>query len=113
MMKRVLYVAAAALMLVACNSGKETKVVAKWSENAPEKVKIIVGDSKDNSFEVKDGKLEAKVPVDVTVVSRVRAGSAIYRFVSDGSTITLHPENGTATSNKKKGVHSRLQEYNK
>ena len=113
MMKKFMYMAAAALMLVACNSGKETKVVAQWNENAPEKVKFNVGGELDTTFVVKDGKLEAKLPVCVTAVSRARVGSSIFQFISDGSKITLNPEDGSATSSSKKGVFARYQAYNK
>ena len=112
-MKKFMYMAAAALMLVACNSGKETKVVAQWDENAPEKVKFNVGDKLDTTFVVKDGKLEAKIPVCVTAMSRARVGSSIFQFISDGSKITLNPKDGSATSSSKKGVFARYQAYNK
>ena len=112
MMKKFLYMAAAALMLVACNSGKTTKVVAQWKENAPEKVKFIVGDM-DTTVVVKDGKVEIKLPVDVTSVSRIHAGSSLkYTFISDGSTLTLDSETNKFTSSKKDGVHSRYNAYN-
>ena len=112
MMKKVLYVAAAALMLVACNSEKTTKVVAQWEgEDVPQWVKVTIGDKVDTVVNVHDGKLEAELPVVLTDAARVRADVNVFQFVSDGSTITLHPEDGTATSNKN-GVQSRFQAYN-
>ena len=113
MMKKMMYLAAAALMLVACNSGKTTKVFAQWNDNAPEKVKFNVGDKMDTTVVVKDNKLEVKLPVELTAMTRARVGSSIYQFVSDGSKITLNTEDGTATSSSKKGVHARYQAYNK
>ena len=52
------------------------------------------------------------VPVDVTVLSHVKADASVFSFVSDGSKITLNMKDGKAYSDKKKGVHSRYVEYN-
>lgn len=109
MMKKVLYVAAAALMLVACDS--KTRVVAQWEGNAPKKMKFSVGEKMDTTVAVKDGKLEVKLPADLTSLSRARAGAANFTFVSDGSKLTVNTKTGTIVSSKKNGLHSRYEAY--
>lgn len=111
-MKRLMYVAAALLAVAACNSNKNTKVVAQFGDDAPSTVRFSFGEENGKSVTVKEGRLETEIPVNLTALTHAKAGSTIFTFVSDGSTITLNPENGKATSNKK-GVQSRLEEYNK
>ena len=103
--------AAAVMMLAACNGPKETHLSAQFGDNTPEHVKVIVGDKFDSMIKVKDGKLDVDVPVDVTRLSRIRTGASVYSFISDGSKITVNPDDGKAYSNKKNGVHSRYVEY--
>ena len=110
-MKKLMYAAAALLMVAACNSNKTSQVVAELGEDAPQKVKISVG-GQESVIGVKDGKLEAKLPVDVLSVSHARIGASKYTFISDGSKLTLDPNTGKVVSNKKDGVHSRYEAYN-
>ncbi|MBO6029666.1 MAG: hypothetical protein J6P75_10770 [Bacteroidales bacterium] len=112
MQKKLMLAAAAVMMLAACNGAKETRVLAQFGENAPERVKVTVGNKVDTTVVVKDGKFEIDVPVDLTTLSRVRVGRSVYSFISDGSKITLDPKDGKAYSNQKNGVHARYVEYN-
>lgn len=111
MLKKMMLAAVAVLMLAACGS-KETQVCADFGNNAPDRVRVTVGDKIDTTVPVIDGKFEIEVPVDLTTMAHARAGSSVYSFVSDGSKITLDPKDGKAYSNKK-GVHSRYVEYTK
>ena len=113
MQKKLMLAAAAVMMLAACNGAKETLVSAQFGENAPELVKVTVGNKVDTTVVVKDGKFEVNVPVDLTTLSRVRFDRSIYSFISDGSKITLNLKDGKAYSNQKKGVHTKYVEYNK
>ena len=113
MQKKLMLAAAAVMMLAACNGAKETRVLAQFGENAPERVKVTVGNKVDTTVVVKDGKFEIDVPVDLTTLSRVRVGRSVYSFISDGSKITLDPKDGKAYSNQKNGVHARYVEYNR
>jgi hypothetical protein len=112
MLKKMMLAAAAVMMLAACNGSKETHLSAQFGDDAPDRVKVTVGKKFDMSVPLKDGKLELDVPVDVTVLSHVKADASVFSFVSDGSKITLNMKDGKAYSDKKKGVHSRYVEYN-
>ena len=113
MQKKLMLAAVAVMMLAACNGAKQTHVSAQFGDNAPARVKVTVGDKADTVVVVKDGKFEVDVPVDVTTLSRVRVGMSVYSFISDGSKITLDPNNGKAYSDKKNGIHTRYVDYNK
>ena len=112
MLKKKMLAAAAVMMLAACGS-KQTHVSAQFGDDAPDRVKVSVGHDFDTTVIVKNGKFDVDVPVDLTTMSRVRAGMSVYSFISDGSKITLNPADGKAYSDKKNGTHSRYVEYNK
>lgn len=112
MQRKLMLAAAAVMMLAACNGSKTTQLSAQFGDNAPETVKVTVGEVLDKTVEVEDGKFEFEAPVDVTTISRIRAGMSVFSFISDGTKITLNLEDGKAYSNKK-GVHTRYVEYNK
>ena len=111
MKKSMMFLAVSAMLAAACTNNGTTKVTGEFKENAPESVKIKVGES-ESSVEVKDGRFTAEVPVDLTTVSHLQAGTTRVTFVSDGTKITIHPEDGTAVSSSKKGVQSRYTAYN-
>jgi hypothetical protein len=108
-----MFAAVFAMMLAACTGHKETHLSAQFDDNAPESLKVTVHGMIDTTVYVKGGKCEVDVPVNVTSISRIHAGKAVYSFISDGSRITLVPAEGKAYSDQKKGVHSRFVEYNK
>ena len=111
-MKKMMYLAAVALALAAC-SPKKTTVKGEFNpENAPAKVRITVGDKSDISVPVEDGKFEAKVMADPTVLGRIQAGFANFTFISDGSTLTVKPEEGKVVSSKSGGLQSSYNKYN-
>lgn len=111
MYKKLMLAAVFVMMLAACGP-KTTHLSAQFGDNVTDRVKVAVGDKIDTVVYLQNGKLEIDVPADVTSVSRVRAGMSVYTFISDGSQITLVPEDGKAHSDKKNGVHSRFVEYN-
>ena len=113
MKKKMMLAVAAVMMLAACTGSKTTHLSGEFGDNAPDRVKVSVGEDFDKTVEVNDDKFEVDVPKNLTSLSRVRAGMSVYSFVSDGSKITLNPADGKAYSDKKKGVHSRYVEYNK
>ncbi|MBR1489336.1 MAG: hypothetical protein IJ611_01365 [Bacteroidales bacterium] len=113
MYKRLMFAAVFAMMLAACTGHKETHLSAQFDDNAPESLKVTVHGMIDTTVYVKGGKCEVDVPVNVTSISRIHAGKAVYTFISDGSRITLVPAEGKAYSDQKNGVHSRFVEYNK
>ena len=104
---------AAVMMLAACTGSKTTHLSGEFGDNAPDRVKVTVGEKFDTTVFVKYGKFEVDVPRDLATQSRARAGMSVYSFISDGSKITLNPADGKAYSDQKKGVHSRYVEYNK
>ena len=111
MLKKMMLAAAALMMLAACNGSKTTHLSGDFGDNAPNRIKVSVGDGFDTAVSVTDGKFELDVPVDLTVLSRARIGTSVYSFISDGSKITLDPESGKAFSNKKDGPHTHYVEY--
>ena len=114
MKTQMMYLAAAAMLLAACTpkAGKTTKVVGQFGEDAPESVQISMGESLDTTITVENGHFEAEIPTDPTQMVVVDAGLSPVTFVADGSTITVDPAAGTATSSDKKGVQARYAAYN-
>ena len=108
----MMYLAAAALLLVACGpkAGK-TKVVGRFSENAPETVTISLGDEDFTDIPVVDGKFEVEIPKDLTTVAHLQTDFMPVTFISDGTTITVDPVEGTAVSSSKKGAQARYAAY--
>lgn len=102
----------ATLLLVACSpkSGNTTKVVGQFAENAPETIEIEIQGEKtvlDTTVAVVDGRFEVEIPKLATTWSLFKSGSNMITFISDGSTITIDPEAGTAVSSDADGPHSR------
>ena len=114
MKTRMMILAATAMLLAACSpkAGKTTKVVGQFGEDAPESVQISMGESLDTTITVENGRFEAEIPTDPTQMVVVDAGLSPVTFVADGSTITVDPAAGTATSSDKKGVQARYAAYN-
>ena len=105
---------AAALAVAACapKSGNTTKVVGQFKDEGPAVVELVMGDVLDTTIVVTDGRFEAVIPKDLTVLSAVQAGDDVVTFLSDGSTITIDPEACTAISSNKKGPQARFAAYN-
>ena len=105
---------AAALLLAACapKPGNTTKVVGQFSGDAPEVVEIVMGDILDTTVIVKNGRFEAKLPKNLTTFAVFQPGESQLQFISDGSTITINPDEGTIESSLKKGPQSRWADYN-
>ena len=106
--------AAAALLVAACapKAGKTTKVVGQFSEDAPETVRIVLGESVDTTVTVKDGRFEVAIPTDLTDFAYVETDYMPVSFISDGSKITVDPVAGTAVSSNKKGPQAHYVAYN-
>ena len=113
-MSQKLLILSAALLVAACaqEAGKTTKVVGKFAEDAPGVVEIMRGNLLDTTVVVTDGRFEAEIPTDLTSMSMIQAGDTPISFLSDGSTITIDPEAGTAVSSNKKGPQARYAVYN-
>ena len=113
-MKFQLTLLAAALAVVACTpkSGKTTKVVGQFTEDAPAVVEISMGELLDTTVVVVDGRFEVEIPKDLTVMAAFQPGFNAVSFLSDGSTITIDPAAGTAVSSNKKGPQARYAAYN-
>ena len=111
-MKRMMYQAAAALLLAACGpKAGTTKVVGRFDENAPETVTISLGDENYSDIPVVDGKFEVEIPKDLTTFAYVQTDFMPVSFISDGTTITVDPMAGTAVSSSKKGAQARYAQY--
>ena len=108
-----MYLLAAAVLLAACSPkpGKTTKVVGQFGDDAPAVVEIAMGDILDTTVIVTDGRFEVEIPKDLTTMAAIQAGDAQVSFLSDGSTITIDPEAGTAVSSVKKGPQARYAAY--
>lgn len=110
---------AAALLLAACapKVGKTTKVVGQFEDDAPKIVEVSIGlmtdnDILDTTILVHNGRFEFEIPRNLTAPAVFRTGYSELTFLSDGSTITVDPEAGTAVSSNKKGPHARFAAYN-
>ena len=105
---------AAALLLAACTpkAGNTTKVVGQFGDDAPEVVEISLGDVLDTTVIVEKGHFEVNIPKNLTTFAVFQPGFSPVTFLSDGSTITIDPEVGTAVSSNKKGPQARYAEYN-
>jgi len=106
--------AAAALLAAACapKAGKTTKVVGQFAENAPETVRIVVGETVDTTVTVTDGRFEVAIPTDLCDVAYVETDYMPVSFIADGSKITVDPMAGTAVSSNKKGAQAHYAAYN-
>ncbi len=106
--------AAAVLLAAACapKAGKTTRVVGQFSEDAPETVRIVLGESVDTTVTVTDGRFEVAIPTDLTGFAHVETDYMPVSFISDGSKITVDPVAGTAVSSNKKGPQARYVAYN-
>ena len=106
--------AAAALLAAACapKAGKTTKVVGQFAENAPETVRIVLGESVDTTVTVTDGRFEVVIPTDLCDVAYVETDYMPVSFIADGSKITVDPMAGTAVSSNKKGAQTHYAAYN-
>ena len=111
-MKRMMYLAVA-LLVAACapKAGKTTKVVGQFGEEAPETVRILVGESIDTTVTVTDGRFEVALPTNLQELAYVQTDFEPVSFIADGSTITVDPVAGTAVSSNKKGPQSRYAAY--
>ena len=105
--------AAAALLAAACapKAGKTTKVVGQFAENAPETVRIVVGEAVDTTVTVTDGRFELALPTNLQELAYVQTDFEPVSFIADGSTITVDPVAGTAVSSNKKGPQARYAAY--
>jgi thiol-disulfide isomerase/thioredoxin len=108
-MDRTILVGAAVLVLLAACSSKpaKTRLVGQYNENAPETVQIVVGSTLDTTVALVNGRLDVELPVDVTTMSFLYEGEKVLEFVSDGTTLTMDPEDWWVTSDKADGVHGR------
>ena len=113
-MRRLLYLAAV-LVVAACGpkAGKTTKVVGQFGEEAPETVRILVGESLDTTVTVTDGRFELEIPTNLQELAYVQTDFEPVSFIADGSTITVDPLTGTVVSSNKKGPQSRYAAYDK
>jgi hypothetical protein len=108
-----MYLAAVALVLAACSpkTGKTTRVVGRFGEEAPETVRIMMGENVDTTVTVIDGRFEVEIPTDVLDIAYVQTDFEPVSFIADGSTITVDPLKGTAESSNKKGPQARYAAY--
>ena len=113
-MKFNLTLLAAALAVAACapKAGKTTQVVGQFTENAPETVRIVLGETVDTTVAVTDGRFQVALPKDLTDFAYVETDFTPISFISDGSKITLDPVAGTAVSSNKKGAQAHYAAYN-
>ncbi|MBQ6177670.1 MAG: TlpA family protein disulfide reductase [Bacteroidales bacterium] len=113
-MKFNLTLLVAALAVAACapKAGKTTQVVGQFTENAPETVRIVLGESVDTTVTVTDGRFEVVIPTDLCDVAYVETDYMPVSFIADGSKITVDPMAGTAVSSNKNGAQAHYAAYN-
>ena len=113
-MKFNLTLLAAALAVAACapKAGKTTQIVGQFTENAPETVRIVLGETVDTTVTVTDGRFQVAIPKDLTDFAYLETDFTPISFISDGSKITVDPVAGTAVSSNKKGAQAHYAAYN-
>ena len=113
-MKFNLTLLAAALAVAACapKAGKTTQIVGQFTENAPETVRIVLGETVDTTVTVTDGRFQVAIPKDLTDFAYLETDFTPISFISDGSKITVDPMAGTAVSSNKKGAQAHYAAYN-
>ena len=104
---------AAALLLAACapKAGDVTKVVGQFTGEAPAVVEVSLGDVLDTTILVENGRFKAELPKNLTTLAVLQTSDFSVDFVSDGTTITIDPDAGTAVSSSKKGAQARYAAY--
>ena len=110
----MLALAAVMMLAAACSpkAGKTTKVVGQFAENAPETVRIVLGESADTTVTVTDGRFEVEIPTNLCDFAYVETDYMPISFIADGSKITVDPMTGTAVSSNKKGPQAHYAAYN-
>jgi thiol-disulfide isomerase/thioredoxin len=115
MKRNLLIVLAAAVVVIACGTkgSRYTTIIGSYSssENAPEFVEVIIGNLVDTVITVTDGKFNARIPANKSVLSYIVSDNQPMQFVSDGSTITFDFMEKTVVSSNKKSPNVRLKEY--
>ena len=113
-MKFNLTLLVAALAVAACapKAGKTTQIVGQFTENAPETVRIVLGETVDTTVTVTDGRFQVAIPKDLTDFAYLETDFTPISFISDGSKITVDPVAGTAVSSNKKGAQAHYAAYN-
>ncbi len=124
-MKTKLLYLAAALLAVACSpkSSNTTKIVGQFAGDAPETVRLVRGyydgTVEDDAFvslfdttvTVVNGRFKVEIPKHVAIPTDFESGSIRVSFLSDGTTITIDPEAGTAVSSDENGLHSQYLDF--
>ena len=114
-------VASALLLMVECSpkAGKTTRIAGQFAGDAPEAVRLLVGDILDTTVTVTDGRFEVEIPTVLTRMSYLRIGNSELEqrlsqvdFVADGSVLTYEPETKRVVSSDKKGLQSRFSAFN-
>ena len=110
---------AAAMLLAACapKAGNTTRIVGQFGNDAPQIVEVSMSlmadkDILDTTIVVENGRFDFEIPKNLVAPAVFRTGFSELTFLSDGSTITIDPEAGTAVSSNKKGAHARFDAYN-
>ena len=113
---RHILLAAVALIAAACvqeTAKNRTFVNCDFGAvEAPDSVTFTVGEKWDTTIAVVRGKVKADLPIDKTQLAFMLVDADPVHFVSDGSTITIDTENGTAVSDDPLSATSRMKELN-
>ena len=108
------FLIAACLVAAACaRTSEATEIVGKSSMEGVDQVHVIVSSMDiDTYVPVENGRFSLDIPADPTVTGVISAGSAIARFVPDGTKlkVTVH-EDGIDVESDKKSVHSGLADF--
>ena len=115
------------LLAVACSpkSADTTRIVGQFKEDAPQTVRFVRGyydgslesnafvSSFDTTVAVVNGQFEVEIPKYVVMPTDFESGSIHIPILSDGTTITIDPESGTAVSSDENGHHSQYMDFGK
>ena len=115
MKRNFIIILTVAAVMTACGTkdSRTTTLVSQYAnpEYAPDYVEVLIGNAKDTVINFSDGKLEATIPADKTVLSYIISEGQPMQFISDGSTLTFDFAEKTVTSSNKNGPNAHLQEF--
>ena len=117
MMKKLVIILAAAAVLLSCRQKSAEATMLQGSIKGLDlsQVEVMVGEDVDEVITVENGSFSMAVPVDLTQVGVIIAGSQQVPFVSDGTTLTAllssDPTESTVKSSSNTSVNDKFYAY--
>lgn len=111
-----LFVAAAALAVVACGPKQSDVTVISGTAPDASEVHVLVKDIQlDTTVAVNEGKFSVEIPKCLTSLAIIEAGDGSAQFISDGTKLNFDfsSEEPVITSDSKNSITTRFEAFNK